>query len=135
MAEKFSVDRWYQAITAHDFAQLRLLLAPDARYEDVPTGTVSEGIAAVEAFFQGVWSAFPDMAMVPGQAVEHGDGVAVEWIATGTHLGDFPGLPATGQPFRSRGVSMIRLQGHQVQSVADYWDLASSGLMPQPAGS
>jgi steroid delta-isomerase-like uncharacterized protein len=134
MNEKFSVDRWYAAITAHDFAQMRLLLAPDVRYEDVPTGTVSEGIAAVEEFFQRVWTAFPDMQMIPGHVVAHGDGVAVEWLTTGTHTGDFPGLPATGQPLRSRGVSMIRLHGHQVQSVADYWDLATSGLLPQPPG-
>lgn len=132
MHEKFTVGSWYAAISSHDFEQLRPLLAPDVRYEDVPTGTVSEGIAAVEGFFQRTWSAFPDMRMVAGQAVEHGDAVAAEWTATGTHTGDFPGLPATGNAFRIRGVAMITLQGNRVQRVADYWDLATSGLLPLP---
>jgi steroid delta-isomerase-like uncharacterized protein len=55
--------------------------------------------------------------------------VAVEWIATGTHSGDFPGLPATGNPFHIRGISMIELEGDQVRRASDYWDLASSGLL------
>jgi hypothetical protein len=78
------VERWYSAITTHDFAQLRPLLAPDVRDEDVPTGTVSAGVTAVAAFFQGVWSAFPDMAMIPGQAVEARGGVAV-WVGRDRH--------------------------------------------------
>ena len=132
MADKFTVDGWYAAISSHDFEQIRPFLAPDVHYEDVPTHTVSDGPDAVAGFFQGVWSAIPDMVMVPSHAVEHGENVAAEWAATGTHTGDFPGLPATGNAFNIRGVSMIELQGNRVRRVSDYWDLAGSGLLPMP---
>jgi len=90
---------------------------------------VSEGPDAVQAFFARVWSAIPDMRMVPTNVLTTRNALAVEWIATGTHSGDFPGLPATGNPFHIRGISMIELAGGQVRRVSDYWDLASSGLL------
>ena len=135
MADKFSVDAWYEALSSHDLEQIRPYLLPVSRYEDVPTGTVSEGVDAVLDFFRGAWSAIPDMRMEPTRALETANGVAAEWLATGTHLGDFPGLPATGNAFRVRGISMIELAGNQVRRVSDYWDLASSGLLAQPAPS
>ena len=133
MADKFSIDAWYRAISAHEIAQLQPFLLPQTQYEDVPTGTVSIGADAVGEFFRRVWAAIPDMRMTPTHALETANGVAVEWVATGTHLGDFPGLPATGNPFRVRGVSMIELASSRVRRVSDYWDLASSGLLAPPS--
>ena len=133
MKTTFSVKAWYEAISSRDFEQIRPFLLPAIHYEDVPTGTVSDGPEAVKAFFQRVWSAIPDMEMVPSGQLETASAVAVEWTATGTHLGDFPGLPATGNAFRIRGMSMIELAGEHVRRVSDYWDLATSGLFPAPA--
>jgi steroid delta-isomerase-like uncharacterized protein len=133
MKTKFSIRAWYAAISSRDFEQVRPFLLPQCRYEDVPTSTVSDGPDAVREFFQRVWTAIPDMEMVPTGGLETAAGVAAEWIATGTHLGDFPGLPATGNAFRIRGMSMIELAGDHVRRVSDYWDLASSGLFPAPA--
>jgi steroid delta-isomerase-like uncharacterized protein len=129
MANTFSAEVWYTAISSHDVEQVLAFVSPHIRYEDVPTNTVSEGPEGVKAFFARVWSAIPDMRMVPTNVLTTGNAVAVEWIATGTHSGDFPGLPATGNPFHIRGISMIELAGDQVRRVSDYWDLASSGLL------
>jgi steroid delta-isomerase-like uncharacterized protein len=132
MTRTFSVEAWYAAISSRDFEQLRPFLAPNIRYEDVPTGTVSEGVEAVGAFFQRVWAAIPDMVMTPGHHFETNEGACAEWVTTGTFLNDFPGLPATGGPFRSRGVSMLELSGDKVRRVSDYWDVISSGLIRLP---
>jgi steroid delta-isomerase-like uncharacterized protein len=129
MANTFSAEAWYTAISSHEIEQVLAFVSPQIRYEDVPTSTVSEGPEAVKAFFGRVWSAIPDMRMVPTTVLTTGNALAIEWIATGTHSGDFPGLPATGNPFHIRGISMIELAGDQVQRVSDYWDLASSGLL------
>ena len=129
MANTFSAEAWYTAISSHEIERVLAFVSPQIRYEDVPTSTVSEGPEAVKAFFGRVWSAIPDMRMVPTNVLTTGNAVAVEWIATGTHSGDFPGLPATGNPFHIRGISMIELAGDQVRRVSDYWDLASSGLL------
>jgi steroid delta-isomerase-like uncharacterized protein len=129
MANTFSAEAWYTAISSHEVEQVLAFASPQIRYEDVPTGTVSEGPDAIKAFFGRVWAAIPDMQMVPTNVLTTGNAIAVEWIATGTHSGDFPGLPATGNPFHIRGISMIELTGDQVRRVSDYWDLASSGLL------
>jgi steroid delta-isomerase-like uncharacterized protein len=135
MAERFAVDAWYEAISSHDPERVRAFLAPTCRYEDVPTGTVSEGVEAVLGFFDAVWAAIPDMRMNATRTVGHGDELAVEWIASGTHSGDFPGLPASGNAFNVRGVAVIELAGNRARRVSDYWDLASSGLLSPPAPS
>jgi steroid delta-isomerase-like uncharacterized protein len=129
MANTFSAEAWYRAISSHEVEQVLAFASPQIRYEDVPTSTVSEGPDSVKAFFERVWSAIPDMQMVPTNVLKTEHAVAVEWVATGTHSGDFPGLPATGNPFHIRGISMIELVGDQVRRVSDYWDLASSGLL------
>jgi steroid delta-isomerase-like uncharacterized protein len=134
MANTFSVEAWYAAISSHKFERILAFLAPDIRYEDVPTGTVSEGPEAVREFFRRTWSAIPDMKMVSGHTLQTAGGVAAEWVTTGTHLGDFPGLPATGNAFHVRGISMIELGDDGVRRVSDYWDLAGSGLLPMPGG-
>jgi steroid delta-isomerase-like uncharacterized protein len=121
------------ALSSHEVEQRRPFLLPESRYEDVPTATVSSGVDAVIDFFRRVWTAIPDMQMAPTHMLQTAEGVAVEWLATGTHLGDFPGLPATGNPFRVRGISMIEVAGAWVRRVSDYWDRASSGLLPRPA--
>ena len=97
--------------------------------------TLAEGVDAIAEFFDRVWTAFPDMRMQPARVVEENGAVAAEWVMTGTHLGDFPGLPATGNAIHVRGISLIDLAAGRVKRVSDYWDLASSGLLPTPSAS
>jgi steroid delta-isomerase-like uncharacterized protein len=122
-------EAWYAAISSHEAEQLLPFLLPQSRYEDVPTATISEGVDAVIAFFERVWSAIPDMTMTPTRVLQTHHGIAAEWIVSGTHSGDFPGLPATGNIFNVKGVSMIELAGGKVRRVSDYWDLLSSSLL------
>lgn len=52
-----------------------------------------------------------------------GSSLAVEWIMTGTHEGDFRGLPATGRTITIRGVSLSKLVGSEIVSQRDYYDM------------
>jgi predicted ester cyclase len=54
---------------------------------------------------------------------------------SGTHNGDFPGIPATGKHFSSaRGTSILELEAGKIHREADYWDAATLmrqvGLLP-----
>ena len=54
---------------------------------------------------------------------------------SGTHNGDLPGLPATGNRFSSiRGATIVELAGGKIRRNSDYWDAASLmkqvGLLP-----
>ena len=68
-------------------------------------------------------AAIPDIKITITNRVAHGNQVSAEWVATGTHNGDLPGMPATGLPFTLRGVTVtIRQQGKVVRE-AIYYDL------------
>ena len=53
------------------------------------------------------------MAAIPGlkisvtNCIVHGNQLTVEWVASGRHTGDFPGLPATGRAFSIPGVTVV----------------------------
>lgn len=68
-------------------------------------------------------AAIPDLKITITSRVAQGNQVSAEWVATGTHNGDLPGMPATGRPFTLRGVTVtIRQQGKIVRE-AIYYDL------------
>ncbi len=67
--------------------------------------------------------AIPDLKITITNRLAHGNQVSAEWVATGTHNGNLPGMPATGRPFTLRGVTVtIREQGKIVRE-AIYYDL------------
>ena len=86
-------------------------------------------------------AAIPDIKITITNRVAHGNQVSAEWVATGTHNGDLPGMPATGRPFTLRGVTVtIRQQGKIVRE-AIYYDLndlkrqigpGANGVRPLP---
>ena len=53
-----------------------------------------------------------------------GNQVTVEWIATGMHTGDLPGLPATGRSYTLRGVTVVIREGGKIVREALYYDAA-----------
>src|SRR5690348_10249776 len=45
---------------------------------------------------------------------------------SGTHKGDFPGIPATGKRFSSvRGSTILELEAGKIRRQSDYWDAAT----------
>ena len=53
-----------------------------------------------------------------------GNQVTVEWIATGIHTGDLPGLPATGRSYTLRGVTVVIREGGKIVRESLYYDAA-----------
>ena len=84
---------------AHDFdATVRTFARP--RYEVAPTRETLDGDDAVKGFLRETYRAFPDMRFET-RAIHHGDqAVIVETTFSGTHLGQWRGLPPTRRPVR-----------------------------------
>jgi steroid delta-isomerase-like uncharacterized protein len=80
-------------------------------------------------------SAFPDLRMIVEGTVAEGNQVVVRWSATGTHLGDGLGFPATGRKISFRGMTWIRYLGGKMVEGMDCWNqagLIQSLRSPEP---
>jgi steroid delta-isomerase-like uncharacterized protein len=74
-------------------------------------------------------SALPDFQLSIDELVAEGDRVAAHWTVTGTHEGDYIGIPATGKPVRHQGATFYRLTNGRI---AEVWFLADiMGVMQQ----
>ncbi len=51
-----------------------------------------------------------------------GNQVTVEWLATGLHTGDLPGLPATGRAYTLRGVTVVIREEGKIVRESLYYD-------------
>ena len=68
--------------------------------------------------------------------IAEGDRVAVRWTNSGTNVGDFLGIPATGRSFSVPGIDIYRLANGRL---AEHWhvvdmysQLIQLGLLPAP---
>jgi len=95
---------------------------------------VSHGKAEVKTMLRGMFAAFPDLIIEVKSAFASGNQAAYELVLSGTHKGDFPGLPATGKRFSVRGVTVAELQNGKLKTERLYWNLGAFlqqvGLMP-----
>jgi len=71
--------------------------------------------------------------------IAEGDRVVVRWTNSGTHVGEFLGVPATNRPFSVAGIDIYRVQDGKL---AEHWhvvdmyaQLIQLGLLPAPQGA
>ena len=73
-------------------------------------------------------TAFPDFRVVLSMVAE-GNKVAARWTATGTHQGEFMGIPPTGKHMTWTGMNIFRLAGGKIVEV--WWIYDTLALMQQ----
>ena len=98
------------AYAAHDAAALAATHAENGSVAS-PIGGVLEGRAEIERVYRTVFSAFPDIVPEQDDLLIDGDRVVLILRFSGTHAGDFMGLPATGR--------QVEFQIAYLMSVAD----------------
>jgi steroid delta-isomerase-like uncharacterized protein len=90
------LDRRNAAWAAHDATALAAMHAAEGSVAS-PTGGVLEGRDEIERIYRVWFSAFPDITAQQDDVLVD-DGRAVQILRfTGTHAGEFFGLPATGR--------------------------------------
>ena len=72
---------------------------------------------------------FPDFDITVEDLVEEDDTVVKRWVFTGTHSGEYFGIPATGKRVTMRGITLYRLAGGKVSEM--YWNYDVFGLLQQ----
>jgi len=67
-----------------------------------------------QQFFAVFWTAFPDLSAKIEEIVAEGDKVAIRVINTGTHKGDFQGIPPTGKKVSFEGRDFMTLRDGKI---------------------
>jgi steroid delta-isomerase-like uncharacterized protein len=112
------------AWNTHDVDKATSFYMEDGDYEDLGLGTVAHGHDQIRRYFAEAFAAFPDVRVkLDGEPVARGGQVFAEWVMSGTHRGEFAGMPATGRRFEVRGVSAIAMTGDRIRRNRDYLDL------------
>ena len=112
---KAAVRRCYQeVINGRTLDALEELLAPDG----IDHTFGSQNPEQAKQFFGMVHQAFPDLHAEVHDLIAEGELVAARVTYTGTHQGEFLGIPATGKQTTTNGVDFFRMQdGRQ----AEHW--------------
>jgi steroid delta-isomerase-like uncharacterized protein len=95
------------------------------RYELIGTGDVHDGAEEVMAYFREGRAAFPDQRNELVAMHHSEDAVVVEFILRGTHLGNYRGLPATGNKFECQMVALFMFEDDRLVCERVYFDAAT----------
>ncbi len=76
-------------------------------------------------FHTGAYAAFPDFHVEIERGIEAGDTAVLECRVTGTHQGEFAGLPATGKAFAVPAAFIVDVADGRVARWHTYLDVAA----------
>ncbi|TET69638.1 MAG: ester cyclase [Candidatus Aminicenantes bacterium] len=123
------VNRMWEVWGKGDFEAFKELLAPDYAYY-LPSGsTKPRSREEVIEIGKMLHNAFPDITFSIEELIAEGDRVIVRFIVTGTHEGEFQGIPATGNKYEHSGISISRIENGKV--VEQRKEIDELGLMQQ----
>jgi steroid delta-isomerase-like uncharacterized protein len=108
------------------------LVSPDfVEHEAVPPG-VPTGIEGLKWWVASFREAFPDLKTEVGVMLSDGDLVAGHVTFTGTHRGEFLGIPASGTPISVTGVDIVRIRDGKA---VEHWGVTDMMTLMQQIGA
>ena len=108
------------AVSAADDETLDQLIATDL-IDHNPVPGQAAGLAGFKYWVTTMHDAFPDMNGVVEDTVVEEDKVAARVTWTGTHQGDFAGVPGTGVIVELQAIHIVRFAGGLA---AEWWGTA-----------
>jgi len=78
-----------------------------------------------------VRAAFPDTHITIGDMIAEDDRVVTRYTFSGTHQGDFWGIPATGKRVEIKGIWIHRLEDERIVEGRDWGLMDIYGMMKQ----
>jgi steroid delta-isomerase-like uncharacterized protein len=104
-----------------DMAVADEVYAADVILHSPLTGETT-GIDAVKGAIRAMRAAVPDVQMRIEHLIAEGDMVVNHTSMTGTHKGEYAGIPPSGKPFKAEGVSIVRVADGKI---AEIWGLTN----------
>ena len=104
--------------------------------EQVPLPGQGPGLAGLKDILRGMRSSFPNMHWTVEEQVAEGDKVVTRFEWTGTHRGEFLGVPATGRGVKVWGIVIDRFEGGKIKDTRIIMDtlglMMQLGVLPPP---
>jgi steroid delta-isomerase-like uncharacterized protein len=112
---------WDEAWNRGDVDALDEVLAVDYRRTGLhdPRPLDRDGMKAT---IRDVRASFPDLVTRIDRTVETADAIAILWRSSGTHRGEFAGVPATGKQIATAGASFCRIRDSCIVEEVETWD-------------
>ncbi len=131
-----SIERLLDDYNRHDAAKFASYFHEDGVLRILATGEVNNGREQIAAAAAERWRAI-DYTLQPRGVYECGEDVWVEWMQSGTHVGELMGIPATNRSYEMPGCSHFTFGGDGlIVSDVVYFDLATAlrqlGVLPEP---
>ncbi len=125
------IARFYDEINAGNLGVIDELVAEDfVEHEEFPG--IPPDKEGVRQFFAIFRAAFPDLRMDAHEVLIDGDLACVRSTMSGTHDGDFMGMPPSGKRFAVTGFDQVRVREGQV---SEHWGLIDAMKMMQQLGA
>jgi steroid delta-isomerase-like uncharacterized protein len=105
------------------------VMTPDfVEHEQLPPG-IPSGREGVKVLASMMRSAFPDFKATIEDIIAEGDKVVIRMTWSGTHKGEFMGIPATGKRVSIGVIDILRMDGGKC---VEHWgQMDSMGMMQQ----
>jgi steroid delta-isomerase-like uncharacterized protein len=126
-----SIRRLYDLINAGDIDGFGRQVADDFVERDEIPG-LPPTKAGVVQYFQMLAAAFPDMQMDVQDVIASGDKAVARVRVSGTHQGEFMGIPATGNPVSINIIDITRFGDDGL--AREHWGIADQLAMMQQLG-
>ena len=121
---KSVVMAWTDALNQHDPDAVASHFSADAVLTDVGTGQRAEGVAEIRECAVVFIGMFADLQIEQTNFLVADCHYATEWIMTGIHTGDVPGLPATGLSLRIVGAGVGEVRDRKIVNATECWNMA-----------
>jgi steroid delta-isomerase-like uncharacterized protein len=104
--------------------------------EQVPFPGQGPGVEGLKDVLRGFRAGFPDIHFAVEEQIAEGDKVLSRFEWTGTHRGEFLGVPASGRPVKVWGMVVDRLVDGRIKETRIIMDtlglMMQLGVIPPP---
>jgi steroid delta-isomerase-like uncharacterized protein len=127
-SNKATFGRFHDAMNAGDAEVISKtideIVAPNVRFH-TPVPMDATGTQALKQVWAVLLRAFPDLHVAVEDVIAEGDKVVCRNTATGTHRGEYRGLPPTGKSVRYNEIFIFRFIDGRIAEIWGVVDVAS----------
>ncbi|WPU91578.1 ester cyclase [Mucilaginibacter sabulilitoris] len=104
-----ALTRFAGAVNTGNWDLMNEAVSPDNVDHDPAAGQV-QGPQGYISFFKQLRTAFPDLKVELVHMVADEDNIAIAYELSGTHQGEFQGIPPTNNPIKARGLQISKFK-------------------------